>query len=428
MKRIGIFYGWYVIIALLIIGLIASCVRYALPVFIPSLLKDFSWTRTTVGFAFTINFWVSAIAAPLVGIFVDRLGGRFVTTIGGVSLLASTILLSTITNVSQLYLYYGLIAGFGIGCTFYVPLTAITRKWFIKKAGLAVSIVLTGTGLGIAIAPPIARALIDTFGWRESFLWFGIPSGIICILVASIIIRNYPESVGLLPDGEVSSTSSTLLEGDSSDSAYATMFREQSWGVKDALKTSSFWFLDLAYGLSWLGVIAAITHLITWAQDLQIDRVSASFALLFMGICSVLTRIVGGLLRDYFGGKVPIYISMIGMVAITLYALKVDDTKSLYIFAIVAGMFYGIHVPIWTPLLGDLFGRKSVGTLMGFLSLSFGCISGSGPAIFGWIYDTYGTYNLGFIFSGVCYVVTMLLVFLIRPVRLNDLKTFSKEV
>ena len=41
-------------------------------------------------------------------------------------------------------------------------------------------------------------------------------------------------------------------------------------------------------------------------------------------------------------------------------------SKSLYIFAIVAGIFYGIHVHALTPLLGDLFGRKTLGTLMGF--------------------------------------------------------------
>ena len=419
MKVKEIFYGWYVVVALLICGLVASCVRYALPVFTPRFLEDFGWTRTTIGVAFAINFWVCALAAPLVGILVDRLGGRFMTTMGGVLLLSAMVLLSTTTTVSQLYIYYGLIAGLGIVCCYYVPMTSIARKWFIRRAGLAVSIVLIGAGLGIAIAPPIARALIDSFGWRASFLIFGIPSGLLSIVVAASVIRNYPESIGLLPDGERSSTTSTPSKSEQGISESTTKGREQRWRAKDALTTRNFWFLAVAYGLSWFGMIAMITHMVSWAQDLQIDTVSASFALFLIGMCSVLSRIVGGLLRDRFGSKLTIYISMTGLMFMTLHAFAVNDTRSLYFFAVVAGVFHGFHAPAWTPFLGDLFGRKSVGTLQGFLGLSFGCISGAGPAIFGWIFDHYGTYHLGFVLAIVCYIVTVLLIFLIRPVEDN---------
>ena len=102
------FYGWYVVAALFVIGLVASCTRYIFPVFLPSLVREFGWSRTAIGTALTVNFWVAAASAPLVGILIDRLGGRLVTAVGGVFLLSALVLLSTVESISQVYIYYSL--------------------------------------------------------------------------------------------------------------------------------------------------------------------------------------------------------------------------------------------------------------------------------------------------------------------------------
>ena len=409
-----VFYGWYVIIALSIVGLAASAVRYTFSVFAPSLLQEFGWTRTTMGFAFTLHFWISCIIAPLVGLGLDKLGGRFILVIGSIFLLVSMILLSTLASVWQLHIYYGVLAGIGLGCTFLAPISSIARKWFVRKAGVATSIVLTGSGLGLSIAPPIVSLLIGEFGWRAAYNIFGIPVALLCILVAGFVIRNSPESMGLLPDGAKNTTSYTgALE--SPVECNALLIDEKDWEVREAIGTANFWLINLAYGLCPLGVIAIITHMVTWAHDFQIDRESAALALFMLGICSVLSRIVGGVLCDRFGAKLPIYISAIALAIVNLYALKVSDKTSLYIFSLAMGLFYGLQLPCWAPLLGDLFGRKSIGTLMGIMSFSFGCISGPGPTIFGWIFDRYRSYNMAFLLMTVCFLIAYLFVLMIRP-------------
>lgn len=279
----NIFYGWYIVGTLIIVGIVASCVRYMLPVFVPSFIQDFNWTRTTIGFVFTLNFWIASAAGPFIGMMIDKVGGRFITTIGGIFLLSSMILLSTMTNITQLYIYFSLIAGLGIACTFYVPLTSIPRKWFIKRAGIAVSLVLMGAGSGLFIAPPIASILINNFGWRMSFIIFGIPLGILSIVVPATVIRNFPESIGLHPDGEIDCFQCASLNKDPSVQGTVTETGKQNYETKEIISTSSFWFLDLAYGLSHIVLMAIIPYMATWAQDFGIDRDSAAFALLLMG-------------------------------------------------------------------------------------------------------------------------------------------------
>ncbi|GIT13313.1 MAG: hypothetical protein CM1200mP35_01330 [Chloroflexota bacterium] len=78
--------------------------------------------------------------------------------------------------------------------------TAVTR-WFRRKRALAMSIVSVGNGLGGSMALLIAP-LVITFGWRPVVFAAGVMIiGIICPL--SIFMRDNPESMGLLPDGEL---------------------------------------------------------------------------------------------------------------------------------------------------------------------------------------------------------------------------------
>jgi nitrate/nitrite transporter NarK len=86
------------------------------------------------------------------------------------------------------------------------------------------------------------------------------------------------------------------------------------------------------------------------------------------------------------------------------------------VFAVANGFAYGAVMPLWVPLLGDVFGRFSIATLMGLLTFAAGAIGGLGPIIFGWIFDKTGSYFGAFIFGVATLVVSILLVILIQPV------------
>ena len=66
---------------------------------------------------------------------------------------------------------------------------------------------------------------------------------------------------------------------------------------------------------------------------------------------------------------------------------------------------------------GDYFGRKSFGTIMGFMDLvqMFGIVLG--PVFAGWIFDTTGDYRIAFItFAIVAAIAALLMLIARRPV------------
>jgi fucose permease len=75
---------------------------------------------------------------------------------------------------------------------------------------------------------------------------------------------------------------------------------------------------------------------------------------------------------------------------------------------------YSAPFSLYTPILGDIFGRSAVGTLMGAITLGHGLIGGICPYLWGWIADTTGSYALNCIISAGCYGVVTLLVYMIQ--------------
>ena len=51
------------------------------------------------------------------------------------------------------------------------------------------------------------------------------------------------------------------------------------------------------------------------------------------------------------------------------------------------------------------------------MTLGYGLIGGSGPLIWGKIYDVTGTYNLASLFSAFCFVLIILCVVGAKPVK-----------
>ena len=83
-------------------------------------------------------------------------------------------------------------------------------------------------------------------------------------------------------------------------------------------------------------------------------------------------------------------------------------------FSLLGGTVGGVIVPLWVPYIGDIFGRASLASLFGLMVFSVGILGGTGPVIFGWIFDMMGSYSWAFAFAGLCYLTSMILVIFIR--------------
>lgn len=149
------FYGWWVLVALAIVGSIGPMSRYSISAFFPAISSDLGWSRSTVGSAQSVNLWAYSILSILTGWMIDRVGSRKTIFIGGLFCLTGWILLSSVRSLWQLYLFYGIIMAIAMSNTHLVPLLSTSRKWFTKRAGLASGIISSAFAIGTAIITPL---------------------------------------------------------------------------------------------------------------------------------------------------------------------------------------------------------------------------------------------------------------------------------
>jgi MFS family permease len=357
-------------------------------VFLPFITSDPGWSRSTIGFAQSLAIWLYAFFVLLSGAMVDRIGSRQTFLIGGAISLVGWVLLSTMKSPWQLYIYYGVILALAVSMTHYVPVIATSRKWFIRRAGLVAGITASAGAVGSSIFSPVMTELAAAHGWRYTSLIMGICFSVIIILLAFFIIRDTPESLGLHPDGGAS-----VLPADSSASI------EISWAVKRAIKTSQFRLLLAAYSIYNIGVVGLSAHVVVWGTDLGSPEATAGIFSTALAASWAFGCIAGGWLGDRYGW------------------LGIHTQQGLIALAIAVGFSGGLQVPLYVPLLGDLFGSAHVGSLFGILTFGYGLIGGCGPFIWARLHEATGSYNVACLISAVCYAIASVALLFVRPIR-----------
>jgi MFS family permease len=402
------FYGWRVLAALFVVGATGPMARYSVTAFFPSISSELKWSHSQIGLSQSISLWAYSLLSLLAGWMVDRLGSRKTIFIGGLWCLTGWLLLSTVTALWQLYVYYGLIMAIAMASTHLVPTQATSRKWFIKRAGIAGGIIGSAFAVGNAIFIPIITSMSSVYGWRSVSAGSGFAFSIPILLLAYFVIRNTPESVGQLPDGVTSR----------SDVATAQKAVDRNWSVRDALKTPQLWLLFTTYGVTGIVINGLQAHLVIWGVGLGSTTAAAGLLVTLFNGPSIIARIGGGWLSDKFGkSRILVLGSVLSLLVMILGWRGIHTHQQLLFFTPVLGIGTSLATSLFAPYIGDLFGRKNVGSLFAILTLGWGLVGGFGPIIWGIIFDKTGGYSTALLVSAVCYTFALIALLLVRPTR-----------
>jgi len=399
-----LFYGWVVVIASFIIITIVLGVRFSFGVFFKSLSTEFGLNRAETSGIFSTYMLLCIIFNIFAGWFVDKFGPKIIVSIMGLFTGLSLLLTSQANSLLQLLVFYSLFSAIGTGGVYVVSMSIVTR-WFDKKRGIAIGISTSGIGLGMVMMAPIATYFIAKFGWRISCILIGLISSIFIILMA-MLLKKEPGEMGFLPDGVESKGGKTVLS-DIKES-YKQPF---SFSLLQAFRTSSFWYL----GLSWLLFSSCfhtvLTHIVPHSTDIGISEMKAAAILSLIGATSIPGRLVVGRVSDNIGRRLTAIICALLATVAIIWLIWSQKLWMFYFFAMVFGFAYaGIDTSI-VALVGDIFGPRSIGIILGILSIGWLIGAAIGPAIGGWIYDFSNNYFIAFSTDVVALlIVTLLLV------------------
>ena len=398
----AIFYGWVVVAGAFLVLLVAYGVQYSFGVFFAALLEEFGWSRASLAGAFSLYAFAYCVVGFPAGRLTDVWGPRRVIAAGGVFLGVALAGMALVTRLWEPYVLYGVVAALGMG-TAYVPCNATVVKWFVRRRGLAVGIASSGASVGTFVLPPVAQLLIAAIGWRAAYIVFGTAVLVVLNLVAWMMRRD-PESLGVQPDGQPLP-------------AVATAAPAESWPLRRAARTTTFWLLWAAFSATWTPVFIPLVHLPRHARDLGFSPLLAASLISAIGIGAVAGRLAMGALSDRLGRRATAAAGMALQAATFLLLLHVDGIAGLFTTAVLYGYAYGAVSTLFTALVGDVFGRAQAGTLVGVLFAMAGSMGGIGPLLAGAIYDARGSYAPAFAVAAGLNAAALVLLLLCRPPR-----------
>ncbi|QZY57267.1 MFS transporter [Crassaminicella profunda] len=379
------FYGW-VIVFIGSMGLFFSGPgqTYSVSVFINSYVDSFGWSRTMISSLYSAATLISGLTLSYMGKLIDKIGHRKMISVVPIILGFICLWMSFVANPMMIFVGFVFLRLFGQGTMCLIPYTLVPQ-WFIKRRGFALSLLAIGSVLGSAVFPPLNNWLIVNsgvgFAWR---FWTILLIGVMAPL-GWILVRNRPEDVGLLPDGENKFIEkNTFVESDT---------LERSLTLKEAMKTRTFWLMLFCMVIPSMINTGLIFHMVSM---IEIKGFTSTFAASLLSITAIiqfpLTFLAGYLLDKIKVRYVKAvnYWVLISAMGVLLYA---KNQHILFAYAVLNGVFVAfdsVSTGVWWP---NYFGRKHLGSIRGFSMTAIVVGSALGPLPFGFAYDLFHGYK-----------------------------------
>ena len=368
-------------------------IQFSFGTFVDDVVEDTGWSETRLQLIFAVYVFSYSALSAATGAFTDRFGPRRVVGVGAVLLTTGYLVWATAGNLWVAFIGLGLIAPFGMSAS-WAPCNATVVRWFVERRGLALAIATSGTSLANIVAPPIAAALVEAWGWRAALGSFASIGGL-GMLLAAYWFRRDPESLGQYPDGKPPQpTDPVPLSGVT---------------PQEALRTATYWIILAMYALSFLVIFVPFVHSNQFAIALGVEPVTAATVISSIGIGGLIGRLFGGPLSDRFGRK-QLVVAAFGLETLAFLAMaSAQGLALLYPAAIVFGFSYGATVLMLPALVGDYFGREHAGTLVGRIFGTAGSLAAVGPYVAQLLVDSSGSYRFAFVLAGIANGAAVLL-------------------
>jgi MFS family permease len=397
------YYGYVIVAACFGIQAIGVGTYVSYGVFFNSLASEFGWSRAAISGASSIAFFMMGLLGIFAGRLNDKIGPKNVMAFTGFLFGLGHVLMSRLSTVWQLYIFYSFIIGIGLSSVDVIALST-TARWFVKKRGIMTGIVKIGTGAGQLIMPLAASILISKYGWRASYNIIGLTVLVSLVAISQLLKRN-PAQIDL-SDNYNGKTSR------GSQRPYAEGFY-----LNEALRTKQFWAICSTNLTIVFCFLIIILHIVPYAQDTGFSATKAATVLSTIGGVSMIGRFIIGFTIDQIGSKRSMILCIILLIA-GLFLLQIaKGLWVLYLFAVIYGISHGGYFTAMSPIVAEFFGITAHGVLFGIVAFS-GTVGGAiGPILAGYIFDVTAGYSLAFWLCIVMASLGLLLLTLLKPIE-----------
>jgi MFS family permease len=356
------------------------------------IMAEFGWNRGMMSAAVMLGSIFAAIATPIAGRLIDRLGIRRVT-LAAIALFALAIAaMSLAPAVPAAFLAMFALMGLFSSGQAPLPYAKAIAAAFDRRRGLAMGIAMTGVGLGAALVPRLTQLYLDRLGWRGAYVAVGMTVFAIAFLAVGLFVRDVTGA----PHGSGARSRGLGLGG-----------LEAPGGLEagEAVRSPHFWKLAAVFLCLPIVANGTIVHLVPLLTDRGIPENQAVAVFSGIGASLIAGRLLCGFLLDRFFGP-HVAVAFVILPAVGVLTLLGSTAPTLTtIGAVLVGLGMGAEVDLIAYLQSRYFGLRAFGQIYGYLFALFTVGTGLGPFVMGVAYDATGSYRpalMGFVAVLAC--------------------------
>ena len=436
-------YGWVIFVLSLGNLTVEGGTKNSEAVYFNALKDAFGRSATYTSAVFSLAGLIGAIAAPFLGILLDKWGARVLFPLAGLCILTGWLASSFATDLWQMFIWYSIFAGIGHTAIASFSMTATLAPWFPNTRGRMLGLADSGNPIGQGIFAPLAGVLTNALGWRWAYRIFGVVFAVLIALPNGLFQRRPPEAATPPPPASPSSASSpsasppaTVFPTPASPAVPPTVpvtpapvpiapvpepaalaaspppargrrprpdtSSPASPTLGDTVRRPAMWLLVLTRIAGSTGTQMIRIHLVTFFVLAGYGTQTAANTLGAVGLVSLFARPLVGVATDRWGRESVYTIGMSIAAGAVILVVWLGDGSAwwpLALYVALAGLTDGISGLIVGAKAADLFPAESLGTVMGFVEMGRGAAIFLGPIIAGAMFDLQGDYVQAFILS-----------------------------
>lgn len=429
-----IHFGYLLVIALVLtsfgpLSLGLSCAG----IFYTSVSEHLGVGTGTLSYYTSLLWAASLVALPLLGKLFSRVDARI--CVGGAIALAAAdfVWLSQMQALWQFFVA-ALVMGISVTMLLFIAPSTLINRWFAKRAGFFIGIVMAFTGVGGVVWSAVGGVLLETIGWSATYLVFAalaiatLPTGI-------LFVSDSPEKKGVLPWGaepNAAKTSDADLEAlpsgateaeEAEEAAEANLaISEQGMGARAAFRTRTFpLLLVMCFSLNFNMYVYFMIP-----SYVNLSEIGALMPLLGATASSVamagqtISKIVLGYVGDRFPYAGSIAGVSLGVVGVALLAIGAGNAVVIYAAAFTYGFYYGVTNVMMPILTRHSFGNRDYAQIYSRISMAATLAGATAGFIWGSVIDATGSYMSMFVGVGGMLVLTIMLIAILAALDRKD--------
>ena len=413
------FYGWYIVGTGFLTN-IASAFALAstLSIFLKPLTSELGISRGVFSLLRSGEGIIGALIAPFIGTLVDRHGGRGLIAIGTAIVAVGYLMLGHVETFTQFALVRLSFVTVGDAMMGSMVVNIVIAQWFLRRRGRALAISSMGVGFAKVCMPIVAASLIVWFGWRQTWMVFGLVTLVLGVVPALLFMRRSPEEMGLLPDGieqPILSDDTRLKQKKANPNALTN--QDLEWTRGEAMRTGTFWLLVITFGIASVGVTGLNLHVYPYVTDIGHPPVVAATVMSVIASMQLFSPLAWGLFAERVDVRVAAMLRFVIQGIGLGLAILTANLFCLYVGFFLYGIGLGGNMVLPEVLWANYFGRRSLGRVRGLGLLISQVMAAFGPPFFGFLFDITNGYGLSFAIFGCALITSAFLSLMLKPPR-----------